>query len=108
MQSQGFAVILAFLGLAALLSFAQTYKHGSINRYAQAVGMLIIPIAIAIIWRLGTIFGWWTIAIFIVVSLLVGSINAFMIRKSGLTSLFSLQPLLGTVALIAAAGSWVA
>ncbi|ASN70666.1 hypothetical protein 8F9_19 [uncultured Caudovirales phage] len=108
MHHQNISVMLCFLALGALISFSQTSKHMTIGPYSAFLSWLIIPAGVAILWKLGSIFGWWTILIFIVVSLFVGTLNAVTARSMGRELLYSMQPILGTVFLLGAIAAWVA
>ncbi|NVL28009.1 hypothetical protein F2S71_16590 [Pseudomonas syringae pv. actinidiae] len=68
--------------------------------------MLVIPAGIAILWKLGSIFGWWTILIFIVVSLFTGTLNAVAARSMGREFLYSMQPILGTAFSLFTIAAW--
>ncbi|MNJ48717.1 hypothetical protein D3C77_439180 [compost metagenome] len=100
-------VLLCFLALGALLSFAQTSKHLTIGPYSNFLSWLVIPAGVAILWKLATLYGWWTIAVFIAVSLLVGTINAMTARSMGRDFLFSMQPILGTIFAASTVAAWV-
>lgn len=100
-------VLLSVLALGALLSFAQTSKHLTIGPYSNLLSWLVIPAGIAIIWKLALLFEWWTIVVFIAVSLLVGTINAMTVRSMGREFLFSLQPIQGTLFAAATVAAWV-
>lgn len=102
----GAGTIIAFVGLGALLSFAQTNKHMSAGPASAVMGLLTIPAAIALLWKISEDLGWWTIAAFVGVSLFVGTLNAIYIRKHGAASLFSMQPILGVMFIGAAVGAW--
>lgn len=98
--------IIAFVGLGNLLGFAQTHKYGSVGPGSAFIGMLVIPAAISLLWRISQSLGWWTIAAFIAASLLVGTLNAVYMRKHGRASLFLMQPVLGVTFLASAVVSW--
>ena len=90
--------LLTFPGLGALLSFSQMTKHDLYSgRLGVIFGMLTIPVLIALMWKIIATFGWWTIAIFIIESLIVGYLNMKFIRAHGMASLVAMQPFLGLV-----------
>ena len=107
MHDQDLSVILCLISLGALVSFAQTSKYITIGPYSTFLSWLLIPAAVASLWKLGSIYGWWTILIFIVVSLVFGAINAVIAVRVGRTILYSMQPILGTVFVISAAAAWI-
>lgn len=99
-------VLLSVLALSALLAFSQTSKHLTVGPYSNFLSWLVIPAGIAILWKLALLYGWWAIAIFIAVSLLVGTINALIMRSMGREFLFSMQPIQGTVFAVATTAAW--
>lgn len=97
----------SFIGLGAALSFGQTHKRVSSGLYADICGILIIPCVISILWSMSLVFSWWTIAIFLVMSLVVGFINGTFLRSGfGMESLVSMQPILGTTFVVCGISSW--
>lgn len=100
-------IIASFVGLGSMMSFGQTHKRVSYSKYADACGLLVIPCAIALIWAMALEFGWWTIAIFIVLSLIVGTLNGMVMRsQEGVHGLVSMQPALGTIFIVCSVISW--
>lgn len=108
MHHQNISIVLCFLALGALISFSQTSKHMTLGPYSIFLSWLIIPAGIAILWKLGSVFGWWTILIFIVVSLLIGTLNALTAKRAGRDFLYSMQPIMGTVFSLGTVAAWVA
>lgn len=106
MHNQLPEVLLSFLALSALLAFAQTSKHLTVGPYSNFISWLAIPGGVAVIWKLALLFGWWTIVVFVAVSLLVGTINAMIVRSMGREFLFSMQPVQGTVFVAATVAAW--
>jgi hypothetical protein len=107
MSHQGIVTIICFVALGALLSFAQTAKHGSVGPVSFIISLLAVPAGVAILWKLSTLFGWWTILIFVLMSLVIGVLNYRFRAKFGTSALFSLQPVLGSVYVIGATASWL-
>lgn len=99
MTSADIGILLAVVGLGNLVAFAQTSKHQLMGKWSTVLGVLTIPLGVAVLWRLALDFGWWTIAIFIVVSLVVGFMTAALARGNGVASVYLLQPVVGTIAL---------
>lgn len=99
-------VLLSVLALGALVSFAQTSKHLTVGPYSNFLSWLVVPAGIAVLWKLSQLFGWWTILVFVAVSLLVGTLNALTVRGMGREFLFQMQPILGTVFVGATAAAW--
>lgn len=107
MHNQGIITAICFVALISLISFSQTSKHGTVGPVSFFMSLLVIPAAIAILWRLSHLFGWWTALIFIGASVLVAVINYRIRLKHGTAALFSLQPILGAVFIAGAIGSWL-
>ncbi|GLO24225.1 hypothetical protein [Pseudomonas putida] len=107
MHNQFPEVVLSVLALTALLAFAQTSKHLTVGPYSNFLSWLALPAGVAILWKLALLYGWWTIAMFVAVSLLVGTINALTVRGMGRDFLFSLQPVQGTIFAVATVAAWV-
>lgn len=99
--------IIAIVGLGNLLCFAQTYKHLAISKVTSAIGLLIIPSAVALLWRISISIGWWTVGIFVAASILVGVFNGVMARKHGVSFVYALQPTVGATFCICAVLSWL-
>ena len=99
-------IIVAFGGLGNLLAFAQTAKHMTISKISSFFNLLVVPAAISFLWRISNDFGWWTVLIFIIVSLFIGFMNANQARNNGISSLYFLQPYLGTVFTLCAILCW--
>lgn len=105
MQDAG--IFLAVVGLAALLAFAQTSRRHMFNKLSSFLGLLTIPLFVAAVWRLALVFGWWTILVFVVVSLVVGTVNGVFGRRQGVATVYSMQPWVGLLSLICIAASWL-
>lgn len=99
--------IVAFAGLGSLLNFSQTSRHLLVGPISTIFGLLTIPAGISLLWRISVDFGWWTIAIFIVIATLNGIYTAFHGRKFGsFAALYAMQPILGAIFSITAVLSW--
>lgn len=99
--------IVAVIGLGALVAFGQTSRHVFTGRFSSLAGLLSIPAAVALLWRLGIDFGWWTIGIFILVSLVVGIVNHGFARRFGPSFLYAMQPLQAVIWLTATGIAWL-
>jgi hypothetical protein len=106
MEASELGALLAVLGIGALVAFGQTSKHQMMGKWSTMLGLLTIPLGVAALWRLALAFGWWTILIFIVVSLVVGAVNGAFARSKGTATLYTLQPVIGTIALACIGASW--
>ena len=108
MQDNGIGLILAVSGLGLWLAFAQTARHLTTNAVSKVLGLLMIPIAIAAIWRIAVDLSWWTILVFVVASLIVGVINGIAMRQMGKAGVYSMQTVVGVVGAALIAASWFA
>ena len=107
MQDNDIGLILAVGGLGMWLAFTQTARHLAINAVSKLLAVLIIPIAIAAIWRIGLDLRWWTILLFVAASLVVGIINGIAMRKIGKDGVYSMQTVVGLVGAALIAVSWL-
>lgn len=99
--------IVAMIGLGALLSFAQSSRVGFANRLSAYLGVLQIPAAISVLWYLGNEFGWWTVAIFVGASLIVGTLNGIAAKGRGRATLVQMQPVTGPLFVAGAIVCWL-
>lgn len=106
MQNEGIGLILAVTGLGLWLAFAQTARHLAINSISRLLALLIIPIAVAAIWRIALDLSWWTILLFLAASLIVGFINGIAMRKIGKDGLYSMQSIIGVSGATLVGISW--
>ena len=106
MQDNGIGLILAVGGLGLWLAFTQTARHLTINAMSKLLAILIIPIAIAAVWRIALDLRWWTILLFVVASLIVGIINGIAMRKIGKDGVYSMQTVAGLAGVALVAASW--
>ena len=106
MQEDGIGLILAVSGLGLWLAFTQTARHLAVNAVSKVLAILIIPIAVAAIWRIALDLHWWTILLFVAASLIVGIINGIAMRKIGKDGVFSMQTLVGLVGAALVGASW--
>ena len=88
------------------LAFVQTARHLAIGRVGKVLSPLIVPVAVAAVWRVALDLHWWTIVAFVFVALVVGTINGFAIRSTGKASIYSMQPLVGLLAVGCVGTSW--
>lgn len=98
--------ILVILGMAASVLMGISQKYGYSGPIGAVLGVLLLPAIISLFWRSATVFGWWTIAIFIVVSLVIGFAVA-PIRRSNPLALLNMQPLLGLASVGLAIACWL-
>jgi hypothetical protein len=106
MQDDGIGLVLAIGGLGLWLAFTQTARHLAINSVSKVLALLIIPIAIAAIWRIALDLRWWTILLFVAASLVVGIANGIAMRQIGKAGVYSMQTFIGVVGAALVAASW--
>ena len=106
MQSDDLGVLLAIVGLGFWLAFAQTARHLTVNKGTQMLAILLIPFAIAAVWRIALGLGWWTILVFVAASLLVGTINGVALLKLGKEQVYAMQPYVGFPGATVIVASW--
>jgi hypothetical protein len=85
--------ICAFIALMFGLAHAQAIKVGTSGAIgAIGIAMLVPALGVALyaIWRE---MGWWTIAVFVLASIVVGVFHATAIRSQGLDYLLNMQPI---------------
>lgn len=99
------AGVLVILGMAASVLMGISQKYGYSGPMGAVLGALLLPATLSLFWRSATVFGWWTIAIFIVVSLVIGFAVA-PIRRTNPLALLNMQPLLGLAAVGLAVTCW--
>jgi hypothetical protein len=109
------AVFIASFGLIALTAFGMLAKRGILAGPISAViSIFQIPAFIALLWRLGQLVGWWTIAIFVVCSLISGATMAPMLgdfmrsgSRESMETLLGVQTMAGFVFVGCAIACWV-
>ena len=107
MDSEGVQFTLAVAGLGFWLAFTQTARHLTVNQVARLLSLLVLPIAIAGIWRIALTMQWWTILVFVVVAVTVGVINGLVLRSMGKIALYNIQMITGLIGVALIAISWV-
>ena len=106
MQDNGIGLILAVAGLGMWLAFTQTASHLATNAVSKLLAWLIVPIAIAAVWRIALDLQWWTILVFILASLVVGVVNGVAMRKIGKEGVYSMQTFVGIIGAAVVSASW--
>lgn len=100
----GMTIATAGASLFVLLLFARSQRGGVSGPVGTFIGLLQIPLAVALLYLLAIHIGWWTIAVFVVLSLIVG----VMVNRDNLGQWVRLQPALGLIMLGLAALAWLA
>lgn len=106
MPSDEVGLIVAVAGLGFWLAFIQTARHLPINLVSRMLVPLIVPIAVAAIWRIALEVRWWVLLVFISTSLVVGIVHGIGIRSAGKEGIYSLQPIMGTIGAGLVTASW--
>jgi hypothetical protein len=109
------AVFVASFGLIALTAFGMLAKRGILAGPISAViSIFQIPAFIALLWRLGQEVGWWTIAIFVVCSLISGVTMAPMLAaymrggsREAMETMLGVQTMAGFVFVGCAILCWI-
>ena len=73
-------------------------RGGVSGNISSTIGLLQLPLVVLLLWLLAIAIGWWTIAVFVGLSLLVG----MAVNRSNLGAWVNLQPIVG-MAMIALA-----
>lgn len=107
MTANDIEVVAAFVGLASTIAFSQTSRHLIIGWLSRLVAVISLPLGAAFIWRLALEFHWWTILVFVVVSMFTGAFNALYARAAGRSFLYSVQPFQAALIVMATIGCWV-
>lgn len=97
--------VLVILGMVASILMGVSQKHGLSGPIGTVLGVLLLPSIIALLWHSAAVFGWWTIAIFFVLSLVVGYALVPVRRNNPLTLVY-MQPLFGLSATGLAIACW--
>lgn len=93
-------------GLFCLLLLATSQKVGHSGSVGVFFGVIAVPAAISLLWRSAHVFGWWTIALFIGISFVIGFIANAATRSGKLGALVAIQPLTGFIGAVCAVGCW--
>ena len=92
----------ALAALFLCIAFSRSLRGGFSGPIATTLGAVQIPMAAAILWLLALLIGWWTVAAFVGVSLLVG----LLIRRDNLQAWINVQMMTGGGALLCLAAAW--
>lgn len=106
MRDVGF--VLAIAGLSMWMAFVQTAAKLAVSKLSALLLVLALPLTIAALWRIALDLHWWTIAVFPVTGLVVGTFHAIAARKLGVSTIYSMQPLVGLMAALCVGASWFA
>ena len=107
MEPSELSLLLAIVGLGLMLAHAQTAKVLAMSKLSSLLGLLTLPIVGAALWKLSLGFGWWTIAVFVAVSLVVGTVHAVVMRKFGRHAAFAAQTFCGVAGTALIGASWL-
>lgn len=95
------------VGLLCLIVLGTSQKIGHSGPAGIFFGVIAIPAFVSLIWRSAYVFGWWTPAIFIGISFLVGGfVKSAQQSGKGLAVLVLAQPITGLVGTACAIGGW--
>ncbi len=100
------AGILVVVGMAFSILMGISQKHGTSGPIGTVLGVLLLPAIIALFWRSATVFGWWTIPIFVITSLIAG-FSLASVRRNDPIALVNMQPLFGLAAVGLSIACWV-
>ncbi len=78
-----------------IVAFARSMRGGSSGSIGSALALTLVPLVIADLWVLALVIGWWTIAAFVIVSILVGMV----VLRPTLPWWVVQQPLVGALAI---------
>ena len=95
------------IGLFGLIVLGTSQKFGHSGTIGVFFGVIAVPAFVSLIWRSAYVFGWWTIAIFIGLSFVIG-LMAKSARHSeeGVKTMVLTQPLTGFIGTTCAIGCW--
>ncbi|QLG93728.1 hypothetical protein HZF02_17995 [Pseudomonas yamanorum] len=100
----GFIIV---FGLFCLIVLGTSQKFGHSGTIGVFFGVIAVPAFVSLIWRSAYVFGWWTIAIFIGLSFVVGMMaNSARRSEDALNTLVFTQPLTGFIGTACAIGCW--
>lgn len=83
--------ISAFLAIGFGLAFAQTARLGFLNKFTTYSSLLQLPGLGVALYATWVGFQWWTIALFVCISIFVGVMHGIFIRNHGRSSLLQMQ-----------------
>lgn len=85
--------ITAVVALGFGLALAQTTKRSLGGPLAKTGALLLIPGVLFVLYVIWGVIAWWTIALFVAESLLVGILHGFAIRQHGHMFMITMQPI---------------
>lgn len=88
--------------LLLLVCFSRSVRGGFSGPLGTYLGLLQIPLGIALLWLLALVVGWWTIAIFVAVSLVSG----VLVIRATLGWWVIAQPMIGLGMVVLTAAAW--
>ncbi len=100
------AFLMVVLGITISVVLGSSTKMGTSGPLGTFFGVLLIPVIIALLWKSAMLVGWWTIAVFIGLSLIAGFVIA-PIRRNRPEALIQMQPLLGILSTGFAVAAWL-
>lgn len=102
-----FIVSVIVIGLFCLIVMGASQKFGHSGTLGVLFGALGIPAFASLIWRSSIVLSWWTVAIFIGLSLIVGLMaKAARQSEEGIKTMVLTQPLTGFIGAACAVGCW--
>ncbi len=107
MDASDIGFVLTTVGLIPWLAFCYTARFGSVGLVGRVLSPLIVPVAIAALWRIALDLHWWTIAVFFLASVTTATFNAFVMRFMGKATLFAAQSFNGLLGLGCVVLGWV-
>lgn len=104
MTDIGFGIACA--GLWSVIAFGQTVRHMATNKFNAILGLFQIPAAISLLWRIAIDIHWWTVLVFIGVSLAVGITSGIITQRYGSGVHFNFQSAYGLILLTSSVICW--
>lgn len=100
----GWMAVLAFV---ATLIAAKAGQSAPGHLLASLANLMIVPLAVASVWRFALTFGWWAIAVFVACTFVSAFVLMVAKRRAGWLTLVLLHPWLTLAAAGAALASWL-
>lgn len=88
--------VLALIGLTLCIAFARSMRGGSSGPLGSLLSIALVPLVGVDLWMMWPLAGWWTVLIFVAVSIVVG----IAITRNNLASWVTGQPMTGIGMLI--------
>lgn len=85
--------ITCFISVMFGLAQAQAIKIGFSGPISSYISVTLLPGMALSLYGLSTIFGWWTIGIFLILSIAVGVFHGYATRSAGRVYLLNMQPI---------------